>query len=219
MFTDIERKYQKELLEKRFWEFYAWRAVPVVVGTIMLVLVLGVNVLVVAILGAVILLGCAVWFFVSDMRMMISGKMPRGWKAKKEAYEKVNEEMRIEGLISDLCAHNLETKDDILLALEYFERRRPMTTKTGLLEWVLSIAIALASIIALAYDETNSVIDEMKLVRIVWPTLRIISVFALPTLLIGGVAKKIFFSRARIDSILVEDLAYIYVNYPDSFKE
>lgn len=218
MFSDIEQKYKKGLSEKRFWEFYLKWATPAVVIAVILAVLLGFNSFLVSALVAFLLAFFAVRFFIRDMQMVIPGKMPKSLHEKLAAYTQADDEVRMKNLVHDLRAHHLQTKDDIRITLEYFEKQRPVTTRTSLLEWVLSVAITLASIVALAYDDTDSAVNNLKLIGIIWPTVKIVLVIMVPILVIGVISKKVFFSRAKIDSILVEDLAYIYVNF-DLFED
>lgn len=217
MFSEIEKTYHQGLLERRFWTYY-WRlAVPAVVIAIIVSEFLHIGIHWLALIMGALLLALVVNFFIKDIRKLLSGQKINGLRAQLRAYHEADTNLRRDNLLADLKAHHLSSRDDIQLAFQYFERQRPVRTRSGVLEWALSVALGLASIVALAYNDEMHVVDLAKLAGIFWPTLKIVLIIVIPIVIIGFTVSRIFFSRARIDSILVEDLAYIYVNY-DQFK-
>lgn len=218
MFSEIEKTYHKGLLERRFWTYY-WRlSVPAVVIAIIISEVLHIGIHWLALIMGIILLLLVVNFFVSDIRKVLAGKKHgESLRAKLRVYHEADVAQRLDNLLADLKANHLSSREDIQLALQYFERQRPVRTRSGVLEWALSVALGLASIVALAYNDEMRVVDIPKLAGILWPTIKIVLIIVIPVVIIGFAVSRIFFSRARIDSILVEDLAYIYVNF-DKFK-
>lgn len=213
MFTKIEQNYRSTLSEQRFWRFYLLRALIVLTLAILMVIFLGFNVWLVATICLIVLLILVAMFFWQDMRMVIGGNKPMKFSAKLEAYARADEKLRLRGLVASLAENNFRTRDDLRMAIDYFEKQRPVTTKTGVLEWVLSIAIALASVVAIAYNDDQHMVDNLKLLGIIGPTLQIVLMVVVPMFAVGILARNIFFSQAKIDSILIEDLAYIYVNF------
>ncbi len=213
MFTKIERKYRDTLSEQRFWRFYLLRALLILALAIFVVIFLGFNAWLVAGICLAILFVLVGVFFWRDMRMVIGGNKPMKFVAKLDAYAKADEKLRLRGLVASLAENNFRTREDLKLAIEYFEQQRPVTAKTGVLEWVLSIAIALASVVAIAYNDEQHMVDNLKLLGIIGPTLQIVLMVVVPMFVVGILARNVFFSQAKIDSILIEDLAYIYVNF------
>lgn len=220
MFSEIEKAYYKGLLEFRFWSYY-WRlAIPAVIITIVVSELLHIGAHWVSLVMGIILLLLVIIFFVRDINTALvdaKAKPVSDIRAKLRIYHEADTERRLNNLLEDLKAHHCTSRDDIQLAFQYFEHQRPVRTRSGILEWVLSAAIGLASIVALAYNDEIHVVDFSKLAGILWPTIKIVLIVVLPIAIIGLIVSQVFFSRARIDSILVEDLAYIYVNF-DKFK-
>lgn len=214
MFNELEREYQKGLSERRFWNYYGIRAAGIVVIATVCTLVFNVNSWIIAVLTALMLFIFVGRFFSIDMQRVIGHKkIPRSYLARLQAYAVADQELRIANLLKSLKRNHLIQKDDLRLAIAFFEHNRPVTTKTGLLEWILSIAVTLASVVAIAYDDNLHAIDMTKLLGILLPSVRIALSILVPVLAIGFISNRIFFSKSKIDTILIEDLAFIYVNY------
>ncbi len=218
MFSEIEKEYKKGLQERRFFAFYWPRAILVVV--LALVFDLGLNFnrwLIYGIMALLLILFVAV-FFLRDWRRGLSRIEPE--KLRKTARRhrvkvilKADDEIRINNLVEDLRRHNLRTKSDLELAINYFERNRPVTSKPNLLEWTLSIAVTLSSIVLLAYDTETGVINAQKFVSAFGSTMTIAIVILTPAILAKFISARIASARTKVDSFITEDLAFIYVNY------
>lgn len=213
MLNELEREYRKSLSVHRFWNFYGLRAIGVIILATILTLAFGVNSWIIAIATIVILFIFVGYFFYVDMKRVIGGKVPRRFSARLQAYADADQKLRLNSLLKDLKRYQINRKDDLRLAIDFFEHNRPVTTKTSLLEWVLSIAITLSSIVAIAYDDSLQAVNTAKLLGILLPSIRVAISILVPVLLIGAISNRIFFSRSQVDTILIEDLAFIYVNY------
>lgn len=218
MFGEIEREYKKGLPELRFRVYYARLAIPFMIVAYLTSKLLNVNSwLTAAIMGALLLM-FVVMYLVKDIRSL--SKYEKGMKLSQwfANYNKADEQRRLDSLIVSLRKNNLNTKDDVKLALDHFEQRIPAPSHPGILEIILSISVALMSMTTLAYDEESHAIDFAKFWNILWPTLSVIFIVMIPVVVIAVLVKKFIFSHTKIEAILVEDLAYIYVNY-DQFRQ
>lgn len=219
MFSEIERAYQKSLSEKRFWNYYRPRGLVAMVLAVVAVLIFHCELWLVTAVMAVILLLLVGNFFYQDMKLVAHGqKAPRSLPARFTTYEMQNQKLRRDTLVAELQKHHIASLEDLQLAINFYSAQRPVTAKTGLLEWVLSIVVTLASIVALAYDDQLGSVNQTKLIGVVWPTVQLLLIIIIPIMLIGFISGKVFFSHAKIDSILIEDLSYIYVNF-DEYAE
>lgn len=133
-------------------------------------------------------------------------------------YFEADRRIRMGNLLIDLREHNVRTKTDLKLAMDYFEKLIPTKTRPGLLEWTLSVIVALVPVIVLAYDDSTRTINSAEVFALLRPTLEIALAVIMPILLIKIVLSFISSSRTKVESALVEDLAYIYINYED-FRE
>ena len=218
LFSEIEKEYKKGLQERRFFRYYWPRAIILI--AIALALDFGININRWLVYGVmvVLLIFFIIMFFVRDyqrgVRNVGAEKVRQTSRNKRfKLLMKADDEIRISNLITDLRKHNLRTKADIEITMTYFERNRPVASKPNLLEWTLSIAVALSSIVVLAYDEQTGMIDGSKFLSTFGSTMVIAQVFLMPAILAKIISARIASARTKVDSFLVEDLAFIYVNY------
>ncbi len=219
MFSEIEKDYRKGLQEARFWRFYGWRSLVAIVLAMVVIFVLGVNSWLAAGCLSVILVGLVAWFFWKDTKIVLGKRVQRKSVIERLVeYFREDDKLRVKNLLVDLKRHGVQTREEIKIALDYYERKQPVQTKTGILEWVLSIAVALVSIVVVAYDEASATVDMEKLFNILKPTLGLIVAIIVPIVVAKMVVNFLAVPRAKLDSILVEDLAIIYMQY-DKFED
>ncbi len=217
MFSEIEKEYKKGLPELRFRSYYVRLAIPLIIAAYLLSKFMHIQSWISAVIIGVLLIVLVVIYLIRSIRTVSKyqkGMKLRGWL---ESYNKADEARRIDSLIDSLRKNNLETRDEIKFALDYFEQQIPTPSKPSLLELILSAAVGLTSVIVLAYDEENNIVNFAKFWGILWSTLSVALIVLVPVVIIGLLVKKLIFSRTRIDFILVEDLAFLYINY-DKFK-
>ncbi len=219
MFSEIEKDYRKGLQEARFWRFYGWRSLVAIVLAMVVIFVLGVNSWLAAGCLSVILVGLVAWFFWKDTKIVLGKRVQRKSVIERLVeYFREDDKLRVKNLLVDLKRHGVQTREEIKIALDYYERKQPVQAKTGILEWVLSIAVALVSIVVVAYDEASATVDMEKLFNILKPTLGLIVAIIVPIVVAKMVVNFLAVPRAKLDSILVEDLAIIYMQY-DKFED
>ncbi len=159
------------------------------------------------------------WFFWKDTKIVLGKRVQRKSVVERLVeYFREDDKLRVKNLLVDLKRHGVQTREEIKIALDYYERKQPVQTKTGILEWVLSIAVALVSIVVVAYDEASATVDMEKLFNILKPTLGLIVAIIVPIVVAKMVVNFLAVPRAKLDSILVEDLAIIYMQY-DKFED
>lgn len=219
MFSEIEKDYRKGLQEARFWRFYGWRSLVAIVLAMVVIFVLGVNSWLAVGCLSVILVGLVAWFFWKDTKIVLGKRVQRKSVIERLVeYFREDDKLRVKNLLVDLKRHGVQTREEIKIALDYYERKQPVQTKTGILEWVLSVAVALVSIVVVAYDEASATVDMEKLFNILKPTLGLIVAIIVPIVVAKMVVNFLAVPRAKLDSILVEDLAIIYMQY-DKFED
>lgn len=219
MFSEIEKEYKKGLPELRFRAYYARLAIPLMVAAYLASKAFNINSWLTAAIMGVLLLMFVIMYLIKDIRSL--SKYEKGMKLSKwlANYNQADEKRRLDSLIVSLRKNHLNTKDDIKLALDHFEQRVPAPSHPSILEIILSVSVALMSVTTLAYDEENRAIDFTKFWNILWPTLSVIFIVMVPVVIIAALVKKLIFSHTKIEVILVEDLAYIYVNYDQFGRE
>ena len=137
----------------------------------------------------------------------------RGIIAKLQSYFETDDAMRVNNLVTNLTKHDIRTKEDLKLAIEYYESRLPMNTKPNLMDWILTTIVTVASVALVAYDEATSTIDVQKFLNVFISALIVAAICITPILVFKIVRYALSRFRNRVDTILVEDLAEIYVNF------
>lgn len=217
MFSEIEKEYRKSVQERRYLAYYVWRAVPITVAAIVLSLIFREWYLVIYIATIVILAILAVVFFIRDVREVDDTvktiRRKKGVKAKLKNYFEIDNTMRVNSLVEVLNRHGINTKEDLKVVLGYFESRLPITTKPNLVNWVLTTIVTVASVAIVAYDEVTSTINVRKFLSVFISAL-VVAVMCITPVLVFRIARYAMTRfRNRVDTILVEDLAYIYINF------
>lgn len=226
MFGEIEKEYRKSVQERRYLAYYVWRAVPITIVAVVLSLIFREWYLVIYIATIVILVVLAIVFFVRDVRAMDDAartiRRKKGVKAKLKNYFEIDNVMRINSLVEILNRHGINTKEDLKVVLRYFESRLPIATKPNLVNWILTTIVTVASVAIVAYDEVTSTIDVRKFLSVFISAL-VVAVMCITPVLVFRIARYAMTRfRNRVDTILVEDLAYIYINfekYGDGLKK
>lgn len=213
MFEDIEKSYRKELSEKRFWRFYAWRAAFLAVIALVLVYKFGWNSWLVAIGLALLLLVLIFFFFWRDICRATRQSGKHTLREKLIIYHETESYERLSNLLQVLRKYNIRTRDDLRLVLNHFEGRQPSPTKPNILEWIVSVMIALVSVVVIAYNESTRSIDINKLVVILVTTTSFALVTLMPILVVAVARAVVQTRRAKTDYILIEDLSYILINF------
>lgn len=217
MFSEIEKEYRKSVQERRYLAYYVRRAVPITAVAIVLSLIFRKLYLVIYITTVVVLVILAVMFFVRDVReineMTRMIRRKKGIKAKLENYFELDNTMRVNKLVEALKQYEINTKEDLSVVLKYFESRLPITARPNLMNWILTTIVTVASVAIVAYDEVTSTIDVRKFLSVFISAL-VVAVICITPVLVFKIARYAMTRfRNRVDTILVEDLAYIYINF------
>ncbi len=222
MFSDIEKEYKKGLQEKRFSVFYWPKATILVTLALCLDLMLNINRWLVYGCLVAILLALVVFFFAGEFyraHNAIEGvRKGKGLAAKTVAYFAADDTARINHLVLDLARHDIRTKRDLEITLNYFQARLPANTRPNLLEWILTVLITFSSIVIVTYDDSVGTISLHRLYSVVGSALVVALIILTPLILAKLISAGISSSRNKIDTVLVEDLAYIYVHF-DTYQK
>lgn len=218
MFSEIEKKYRKDLQERRFSAFYWPRAIIVVALALLADFTLGLNRWIVYGVMVALLLLFVAFFFIRDWRRSLLRVDPEklqqtSRRRRAKVVLKSDDEIRINNLLADLKKHNIRTKDDLEITINYFERSRPVISKPSIPEWTLSIAVTLSSIVLLAYDTDTGVINTQRFITTFGSTTTIAIAILTPAIISKLISSRISATRTKADASLTEDLAFIYVNF------
>lgn len=205
---------------------YIKRAIPITLVAFLLSLLLRKYYLVIYFATLVVLIMLAVRFLMKDVKALdkIAGGIldQEGIRGKLKGYFEADDAIRIKGLAKILARHEIVTKEDLKLAMDYFKLRLPINTKPNLSDWILTVVITLASVAIVAYDETTSTVNMRKFASAFISALIVAAMTITPILVFKIVRYVVSRFRNRVDAILVEDLAYIYIHfgeYEETLKE
>lgn len=216
MFDDIEREYEKDLQEKRFLAYYIPRAIVVSLVAILLVIIVKFDWLV-YLCALVLFLSVVVVFFIKEYRhahkTVKAVRDSTGLNAKILAYNNADDSRRINKLVVDLAKHRIHTRDDLLLVLDYFQSRLPSNSKPNLLEWIFTAVVTLSSVVLVTYDDSINAINMHRLAAVLVPTIIVALIILTPFIMAKAIATGIAKNRNKAETSLVQDLAYIYVNF------
>lgn len=217
MFSEIEKEYRKSVQERRYWSYYIKWAAPITVVAIVLSLIFRHLYGLIHLVTVMLLVGLLVIFIVRDIKatdeMARAVRRKRGIAAKLQSYFETDDTIRVNNLVANLAKHDIRTKEDLKLAIEYYELRLPMNTKPNLMDWILTTIVTVASVALVAYDEATSTIDVQKFLNVFISALIVAAICITPILVFKIVRYILSRFRNRVDTILVEDLAEIYVNF------
>lgn len=217
MFSEIEKEYRKSVQERRYWAYYIKWAVPITVIAIVLSLIFRHLYGLIHLVTVMLLVGLLVIFIVRDIKATDEiarvVRRKKGVVAKLQSYFEVDDAMRVNNLVANLAKHDIRTKENLKLAIEYYESRLPMNTKPNLMDWILTTIVTVASVALVAYDEATSTIDVQKFLNVFISALIVAAICITPILVFKIVRYALSRFRNRVDTILVEDLAEIYVNF------
>ena len=215
MFEDIEKEYKKSSKERKFNRLY-W--INAIISTIIISAFK--NVKYIKYLNYVIVLLFIILFFIFDYKKtMKESTLKKNEKLIKKLKEYVNlvERNHFNSLIILLKKYNFKTKNDLKLAIEYYNSKRKIKIESSFISWITSVLISLASIIIIAYDTATQKIDYTKISVIFGNSIGFIIVALIPILILKYIIDRITFSKEKLHSELSEDLSYIYINF-DRYK-
>lgn len=219
MFSEIEKEYRKDLLDQRFAVYYWPKAALIAVLALIFAMIPNFEYWMAFIAAVAILLGIAVLFFVRELeiarRKYPEVRAQQNLVAMVREYYNIDDRLRMDNLVADLARHNIRNENDLKLTLDYYQSRLPGDSRPNLLEWFLTMIVTVSSVTIVTYDEELGMVDLPKLFEILWATMIIVAPFLIAKLIAAGISQ----SRNKIDTILVEDLSYIYVNFANFKKK
>ncbi len=212
MFKDIEKNYKKNLNETKFNKFY-W--------TTSILLILSSSLLKIAdnykpYFVYVLLFICVVGYFIVDyikIMKIINIKKKINFIDKLKIYSNEVKKQNFNKIIQLLKQYNFKTKNDLKLAIDYFNSEKPIKIESDYLGWIVSISLTLSSFIEIAYNNETQTIDTTKISVILGSTLGIMIGFLISIITLKLIINNLFISKKTIRSNLSDDLSYIYLNF------
>lgn len=216
MFKDIEKNYKKNLRETKFNKFYWITSFLLILGSSLLQISDNIKPYFIYTLLFIFVIGYFIINYIKTMKN-VNIKKKINIIEKLKIYSSEAEKQNFNNIILLLKQYNYKTKNDLKLAIDYYNSEKPIKVESDYLGWIVSISLALSSFIEIAYNTETQAIDTTKISVILGSTLGIIIGFLIPIIIFKIIINKSFASKKTIRSNLSDDLSYIYLNF-DKYK-
>lgn len=218
MYRDIEREYKKINPEEKFNRYY-WKWSLVVGSLYILFYSLIPSVRPFSFLIYIIIFALAILYYVKDINEALKTEgRKKKFSEKLNLYKEHQQQNTRANLLTLLMKHNIKSKSNIKLIIDYYNAKRPIAIQSSPLGWFLSLVIALASFIEIAYDSQTSSIDYTKISIIFSSAIGMCIVSGMIVIFIKIAINSVILQKKRVYSELEEDLTYIFLNF-DKFKK
>ena len=216
LFKNIEKNYKKNLRESKFNKYY-W-TIALTLMFISLVFKMPNNIKAYFIYISIFIL-VIIYFGVDFVKITKNYTINKKttFLTKFKIYIKEVENQNINNLILLLKQYNFKTKNDLKMAIDYYNSEKPIKVESNYLGWIVSIELTLSSFIEIAYNTETQAIDTTKISVILGSTAGIIIVFLISIIFLNFFINSVVISKKRLHSNLSEDLTYIYLNF-DKYK-
>lgn len=216
MFKSIEKKYKNNLRESKFNKYYWTIALTLMIISLIFKIPNNIKAYFIYIsLFILVIIYFGIDFVKITKNYIINKKIT--FLDKFKIYIKEVENQNINNLISLLKQYNFKTKNDLKMAIDYYNSEKPIRVESNYLGWIVSIALTLSSFIEIAYNPETQAIDITKISVILGSTTGIIIVFLIPIIFFKFFINGVVIPKKRLQSNLSEDLTYIYLNF-DKYK-
>ena len=216
MFKDIEKNYKKNLRETKFNKFYWITSFLLILGSSLLQISNNIKPYFIYTLLFIFVIGYFIINYIKTMKN-VNIKKKINIIEKLKIYSSEVEKQNFNNIILLLKQYNFKTKNDLKLAIDYYNSEKPIKVESDYLGWIVSISLTLSSFIEIAYNTETQAIDTTKISVILGSTLGIIIGFLIPIIIFKIIINKPFTSKKTIRSNLSDDLSYIYLNF-DKYK-
>lgn len=212
MFKNIEKNYKKGLNETKFNRFYWTTSFLLIFSSSLLKIPDNVKPYFIYVLLFIFVIG---YFIVNYIKIMknINIKKKISFIDKLKIYSDEVKKQNFNKIIQLLRQYNFKTKNDLKLAIDYYNSEKPIKVESDYLGWIVSISLTLSSFIDIAYNNETQTIDTTKISIILGSTLGIIIEFLIPIIILKLIINNIFISKKTIRSNLSDDFSYIYLNF------
>lgn len=212
MFKDIEKNYKKNLRETKFNKFYWITSFLLIIGSSLLQISDNVKPYFIYTLLFIFVIGYFIINYINTMKN-VKFKKKMNIIDKFKIYSNEVEKQNFNNIVLLLKQYNFKTKNDLKLAIDYYNSEKPIKAESDYLGWIVSIALTLSSFIEIAYNNETQTIDTTKISVILGSTLGILLGFLVPIIIFKIIINKLFIPKKTIRSNLSDDLSYIYLNF------
>lgn len=212
MFKNIEKSYKNNLRETKFNKFYWTTSLLLILSSSLLQISDKVKPYFIYTLLFLFVIG---YFLINYIKTMKNVNLKRKINIidKLKIYSAEVEKQDFNKIIQLLKQYNFKTKNDLKLAIDYYNSEKPIKVESDYLGWIVSFSLTLSSFIEIAYNSETQTIDTTKISVILGSTLGIILGFLIPIMFFKIIINKLFISKKTIRSNLSDNLSYIYLNF------
>lgn len=216
MYENIEKKYKKNLRNRKFNKFYWFSATILIFISSFFKDYETLRACFIYVLLFTLVIG----YFIFDYNKVLKAvKIKKRTKLinRLNLYTEQAEKIRIDSLINSLKEYNFKTKNDLKLIIDYYNSMKPLKIESDYLGWIVSIALTLSSFLEIAYDSQTQKIDYTKISVILGSTIGIIIGFMIPIIIFKKIIDSAILPKEKLHSKISEDLSHIYINF-DNYK-
>ena len=216
MYRNIEKNYKKNNPENKLYSYY-WKCSIIAMVTAIFISNFGISnfillpIIIVSLIIAVVIYECR-----NYKKYNIINHKWTDFFTNYKVYIKKEKDASIEILVKILNNENINTKSDILVIVDYYNKKMPINIKKSIWETLISLVVTLASLVVIFVDEENKTIEYDKMAIVMGSVFGIILVVVFMYLMF-----KLFISIKNSNesfySELVDKLTIIYMNY-DKYK-
>ena len=207
MLNEIKNNYLKNIKENKFRHFYLINAVISLIIYYLLKLLYNIEINYIITIEIIVFI--FLYFYIDYIKTTNKAKKYSKLKDKLNNYFTTYKNDRINYLISLLKKNNIKKKADLKFIINQFNFDKEIKIKTDIIGIFITISVAILSFIEIAYNEITHKIDYQKIGMILTPTIKIIFLI----LIIYIIIYFFIFSKNKSNTLLIDDLTYIYFNY------
>jgi len=217
MFSNLEKEYKKISKINQFAKYY-WKCAFILFTALSLLFyIISNNYYIYIYIFTFLLFFILIFMYIyndykNTMKNIIFNKNDGIGKKIKE-YKNKNVQKYKSNLIKLLIKYNFKTREDLKLAIDYYNAKQPKKIQSSFFTWFISTLLTISSFIEIAYDIDKNEINFHKLYLILNSSLSYIIIFTVPILVVRIIIESIFFSNNKLYSQLIDDLSNIYINY------
>lgn len=212
MYKNIEKNYKRNNPENKLYSYY-WKCSIIIMVIAIIFSKFGIsNYILLPSVIVFLIIAIVVYECRNYKNYNIVNNKWTDFFINYKSYIKKEKDASIEILLKILNNENINTKSDILLVIDYYNKKTPINIKKSICENLISLAVTLASIVVIFVDEENKTIDYDKMAIVMGSVFGIILVVIFMYLML-----KLFISvkksKESFYSELVDKLTIIYMNY------
>lgn len=216
MFENIEKEYKKISKERSFNKYY-WFSVTIIaiLTSVLSKIFKDFYVLRNYVLYGLVFILVISYFYIDFVKVIKKEKVKKEVKivTKINIYAMHNKQEHLNNLISILSKYNFRTKNDLKLAIDYYNSKQPIKVESSFLAWIVSTVLTLSSFIEIAYNNETKTIDYQKISIILGSSIGYIIYLLIPIICFKLIINSLLLSKNKIQSQLSEDISYIYLNF------